>query len=68
MEILVKVKDYNFAGDKDLMTVEELIELCECLQDEVEGLRIEKEELERDVEENYQKKDIDYGVYDRDFI
>lgn len=67
MEILVNVKGYNFAGFKDMMTVEELVELCEELQDEVEGLKIEKEELERDIEENYQKKDVDYGVYDRDF-
>lgn len=55
---------------KDIVTLEEILEKIEELDDEVEKLRETYQELENDVKDNYRPIPVleQVGISDRDFI
>ena len=72
--IYIKVADLNkwiskYFPNKDLITVEDLLGLIEDLDSELENKKIEYDELENDLHENYiQLSPYQiYGVSERDF-
>lgn len=72
--ILIKCEGRNFVKDKAvcdrIMTLEEVLDLCEELYSEVDRLTEVIQDLEQDIEDNY--KPIDkveqYGINNNDFI
>ena len=73
-DILIKCDGYNFVKDRAvgdrILTIEEVITICEELYNEVENLKEELEDLEADLEENYKpicKLDM-FSVSEHDFI
>lgn len=73
-DILIKCYGRNFVKDKaysdTILTIEELVGLCEDLYCEVNRLTERIQDLEQDIEDNY--KPIDkveqYGINNSDFI
>ena len=55
---------------KDIVSLEEILEKLEELDDEVEYIKEAYERLEEDVKENYRPIPVSeqYGISDRDFI
>lgn len=72
--ILIKCDGRNFVRDfavhDRIMTLEEVLDLCEELYSEVDRLTEVIQDLEQDIEDNY--KPIDkveqYGINNNDFI
>lgn len=72
--ILIKCDGRNFVRDfavhDRIMTLEEVLDLCEELYSEVDRLTKVIQDLEQDIEDNY--KPIDkveqYGINNNDFI
>lgn len=72
--LYIKVEDLNkwiakYFPNKDLITVEDLLGVIEDLDSELENKKIEYEELENNLHENY--KPISpyqlYGINEKDF-
>ena len=72
--ILIKCDGRNFVRDfavhDRIMTLEELLDLCENLYNEVDILTEKINDLEQDIQENYKPidKSEQYGINDSDFI
>ena len=72
--ILIKCDGRNFvrgfAARDRIMTLEELLDLCENLYNEVDILTEKIDDLEQDIQENYKPidKSEQYGINDSDFI
>ncbi len=72
--ILIKCDGRNFVKDKAvcdrIMTLEELLDLCENLYNEINILTEKIDDLEQDIQENYKPidKSEQYGINDSDFI
>lgn len=72
--ILIKCDGRNFVRDfavhDRIMTLEEVLDLCEELYNETQRLNEKIDDLEQDIEDNY--KPIDkveqYGINNNDFI
>lgn len=71
--IYIKVEDLNkwvakYYPNKDLITIEDLIATIEDLDSELENKKIEYEELENNLHENYKPISPNqmYGISDRD--
>jgi len=56
--------------DKDLISIEDLIDVIEDLDDEITDCKEKYEDLKRDLEDNYKpiSKAEQYEVSDKDFI
>ena len=73
-DILIKCYGRNFVEDKahsdTILTIEELVGLCEDLYYENERLKEKLDVLEEDLQENYipKSKSEQYGISDSDFI
>ena len=73
-DILIKCYGRNFVKDKSfsdqVLTLEELIMICEDLYYENEILQEKLDDLEEDLQENYipKSKAEQYGISDSDFI
>lgn len=73
-DILIKCYGRNFIKDRafsdQILTIEELLNLCEELQYEIDRLEEKVEDLEQDIEDNYRpiSKAEQYGISDSDFI
>lgn len=73
-DILIKCQGFNFVQDRALseqvLTIEELVGLCEDLYHEVNILKEKIEDLEQDIEDNYKPIDKmeEYGINNLDFI
>lgn len=73
-DILIKCQGCNFVKEgaiiDQVLTLEELISLCEDLYCEVERLQEKLDDLEEDLQENYipKSKAEQYGINDSDFI
>lgn len=73
-DILIKCYGRNFVEDKaysdTILTIEELVGLCEDLYYENKRLQEKLDDLEEDLEENYipKNKSEQYGISDSDFI
>lgn len=73
-DILIKCDGRNFVEDKAIcdriITLEELLDLCEELYNEVDILNKKIDELEQDIQDNYipVDKSEQYGISDSDFI
>ena len=73
-DVLIKCYGRNFVEDKaysdTILTIEELVGLCEDLYYENERLKEKLDDLEEDLEENYipKNKSEQYGISDSDFI
>ena len=73
-DILIKCYGRNFVKDKSfsdqVLTIEELVGLCEDLYYEIERLQEKLDDLEEDLQENYtpKNKSEQYGISDSDFI
>ena len=73
-DILIKCDGRNFVKGKAvcdrIMTLEELLNLCEDLYNEIDTLTEKIDDLEQDIQDNY--KPIDkaeqYSISDSDFI
>lgn len=73
-DILIKCDGRNFVKNKAvcdrIMTLEELLDLCENLYNEIDRLTEKIDDLEQDIQDNY--KPIDkmeqYGISNSDFI
>ena len=73
-DILIKCDGRNFVKNKAVcdrtMTLEELLDLCEDLYNEIDRLTEKIDDLEQDIQDNY--KHIDkmeqYGISNSDFI
>jgi ATP-dependent 26S proteasome regulatory subunit len=73
-DILIKCDGRNFVKDRAvcdrIVTLEELLDLCEELYNEVGNLQQQLEDLEENIQDNY--KPIDkaeqYGINNSDFI
>jgi hypothetical protein len=72
--ILIKCEGRNFVKDKAvcdrIMTLEEVLDLCEELYNETERLNEKIDDLEQDIEDNYipVSKSEQYGISNSDFI
>lgn len=72
--ILIKCEGRNFVKDKAvcdrIMTLEEVLDLCEELYNETQRLNEKIDDLEQDIQENYKPidKSEQYGINDSDFI
>ena len=72
---LVDIRDDNnqikrIFNDKDLVSIDDLLnKICE-LDDEIEHLEEEKRNLEQDIEDNYKPIPVaeQVGISDKDFI
>ena len=73
-DILIKCYGRNFVQDKaicdQVLTIEELVGLCEDLYYEVDRLQEKLDDLEEELQENYmpKSKSEQYGISDSDFI
>lgn len=73
-DILIKCYGRNFVEDKaysdTILTIEELVGLCEDLYYENKRLQEKLDDLEEDLQENYipKSKSEQYGISDSDFI
>ena len=73
-DILIKCYGRNFVEDKaysdTILTIEELVGLCEDLYYENKRLQEKLDDLEEDLQENYipKNKAEQYGISDSDFI
>ena len=73
-DILIKCDDRNFVKNKAVcdrtMTLEELLDLCEDLYNEIDRLTEKIDDLEQDIQDNYKPidKSEQYGINDSDFI
>ena len=73
-DILIKCYGRNFVEDKaysdTILTIEELVGLCEYLYHENKRLQEKLDDLEEDLEENYipKSKAEQYGINNSDFI
>ena len=73
-DILIKCYGRNFVKDKafsdQVLTLEELIMICETLYYENESLKEKLNDLEENLQENYipKNKSEQYGISDSDFI
>ena len=73
-DILIKCYGRNFVKDKaysdTILTIEELVGLCEDLYYENKRLQEKLDDLEEDLQENYipKSKSEQYGISDSDFI
>lgn len=73
-DVLIKCQGCNFVKERaiidQVLTLEELISLCEDLYCEVERLQEKLDDLEEDLQENYipKSKAEQYGINDSDFI
>ena len=73
-DILIKCQGFNFVQDRavcdQVLTLEELISLCEDLYCEVNRLTEIIDVLNQDIEDNYKPIDIleQYGINNSDFI
>ena len=73
-DILIKCCGRNFVKDKSfsnqVLTIEELIMICEDLYYENERLKERLDDSEEDLQENYipKSKSEQYGISDSDFI
>ena len=73
-DILIKCQGFNFVQDRamcdQVLTLEELVGLCEDLYYENERLKEKLDDLEEDLLENYipKNKSEQYGISDSDFI
>ena len=73
-DILIKCYGRNFVKDKSfsdqVLTLEELIMICETLYYENESLKEKLNYLEENLKENYtpKNKSEQYGISDSDFI
>lgn len=72
--ILIKCDGRNFVRDfavhDRIMTLEEVLDLCEELYNETQRLNEKIDDLEQDIQENYKPidKSEQYGINDSDFI
>ena len=73
-KVYIKIKDTIFEElfkNKDIVSIEEVLTELENLMYENKHLEDKNEELENDIENNYEKKQFDpydyYGVSERDF-
>lgn len=71
--VYIKVEDLNkwvakYFPNKDLITIDDLIATIEDLDSELENKKIEYEELENNLHENYKPISPNqmYGISDRD--
>ena len=73
-DILIKCEGRNFVKDKAvcdrIMTLEEVLDLCEELYNETERLNEKIDDLEQDIEDNYipVSKSEQYAINNSDFI
>lgn len=73
-DIYIKCSDRDFTdgfSDREkIMTLEEVLDLCDEMYNEIEELKKRIEEIEQDVEDNYRPipKAEQYDVKDEDFI
>lgn len=73
-DILIKCDGRNFVKEKAVcdrvLTLEEILDLCEELYNETERLNEKINDLEQDIEDNYipVSKSEQYDVNDSDFI
>ena len=73
-DILIKCYGRNFVEDKaysdTILTIEELVGLCEDLYYENKRLQEKLDDSEEDLQENYipKSKSEQYGISDSDFI
>ena len=73
-DILIKCDGRNFVKEKAVcdrvLTLEEILDLCEELYNETERLNEKINDLEQDIEDNYisVSKSEQYGINDYDFI
>lgn len=73
-DILIRCEGRNFVKKKAVcdrvMTLEEILNLCEDLYNEVEVLNEKIEDLEQNIEDNYKpiSKAEQYSISDADFI
>lgn len=70
MNVVMKEFDLEHFKEKDVYSIEEVLEIIEDMEMEIKILQEKVDELEHDIEENYTRKEDneDYGVYDHDFI
>lgn len=73
-DILIKCDGRNFVKERAIcdrvLTLEELLNLCEDLYNEINVLNEKIEDLEQDIEDNYTpiNKAEQYSISDSDFI
>ena len=73
-DILIKCEGRNFVKDKAvcdrIMTLGDILDLCENLYHEVDKLTEELQDLEENLQENYTPKNKaeQYAINDSDFI
>lgn len=73
-DILIKCQGFNFVQDRALseqvLTIEELVGLCEDLYHQVNVLEEKIDDIEQDIEDNYTpiNKVEQYSISDSDFI
>ena len=71
-DIYVNIKGYSFEKkfNKDLVSLDDILNVLEDLFFDCERLEEEIEDLEADIEDNYKRVSISsqVGIYDRDFI
>lgn len=73
-DILIKCDGRNFVKERAVcdrvLTLEELLNLCEELYNEIDILKEKIEDLEQDIEDNYKplSKAEQYSINDSDFI
>lgn len=70
MNVVMKDYDLKHFKEKDIYSIEEVLEIIEDMEREIDILQGKVDELEHDIEENYTRKEDkeDYGIYDHDFI
>ena len=73
-DIYIKKTDVNSwiakYFDKDLISVDDLINKIEDLDGEIDSLKEKLEDMKQDIEENHQRVSVSsqVGINDRDFI
>lgn len=73
-DILIKCDGRNFVKESivsnSILTLEELLDLCEDLYNEVQILNEKIDELEQNIQDNYRpiSKAEQYSISDSDFI
>lgn len=72
-DVYVKVPENNlqkYFKDKDIVSIYELLDLIDNLNYENEKLRLEMQEREEDIKENYRRIPVNeqYDVHNKDFI
>ena len=72
--VYVKVEDMNkwvakYFPNKDIVTVEDLLAVIEDLDSELADAKMDLEELEENLHDNYKpiNPNVMYGINDRDF-